>query len=134
MQTGDYRRNSEPIPFVQRDVPRGTIAFWTGNEADIPITWRVCNGTRHTPDLRDLFIGGAGNLYAPDDTGGILNHMHALIPNDHSHTALVGGDINPGTDFSTITNAVSIACVTENQNDILPWSSGLFIMYDGRKF
>jgi len=54
-------------------IPTGVITMWSGSVATIPSGWALCNGSNGTPDLRDLFIVGAGLTYNPDDTGGSLN-------------------------------------------------------------
>ncbi|HNH46840.1 MAG TPA: hypothetical protein PKY30_07370, partial [Myxococcota bacterium] len=51
-------------------VPSGTIAVWSGDIANIPSGWRLCNGANGTPDLRDSFVMGAGGGADPWSTGG----------------------------------------------------------------
>ena len=51
-------------------VPQGLIAMWSGNTANIPSGWVLCDGNNSTPDLRDKFIIGAGSTYNVSDTGG----------------------------------------------------------------
>jgi len=64
-------------------VPRGTIIMWSGDEADIPTGWRLCNvesnlvikgETLHIPDLTGRFIVGADtnrSEYTVGNTGGV---------------------------------------------------------------
>lgn len=60
-------------------LPVGAIAMWSGTVANIPSGWALCDGSTSngfaTPDLRDRFAVGAGDLsdgseYDPGDTGG----------------------------------------------------------------
>ena len=61
------------------NVPIGFIGMWSGVVADIPEGWGLCDGGTYnataTPDLRDRFIVGAGDLgdgsnFDPTDKGG----------------------------------------------------------------
>ena len=47
----------------------------------------MCDGTNGTPDLRDIFVVGAGSTYGIGDTGGENTHIltKAEIP-PHTHT------------------------------------------------
>lgn len=40
-------------------LPTGTIVMWYGRKVDIPVGWKVCDGTNDTPDLRNRFVIGA---------------------------------------------------------------------------
>ena len=76
-------------------VPVGTIANWSGTEADIPNGWALCDGQNGTPDLRDRFIVGAGtgSSYTVGDTGGSAD----AVVVEHKHTtSLDGGGAIPG--------------------------------------
>lgn len=69
-------------------VPSGGIIIWSGSANSIPSGWRLCDGSGGTPDLRDRFIIGAGNLYERGNTGGsetvvlktenMPRHMHDI--------------------------------------------------------
>ena len=79
-------------------IPVGGIIMWS--TSDIPKNWALCDGKTYegikTPDLIDLFIVGAGNLYTLDKNGGestvtltideIPSHNHEITDNGHSHT------------------------------------------------
>lgn len=69
-------------------VPPGGIIMWSGSVASIPNDWALCDGTNGTPDLRGLFVVGAGGTYAVGDTGGLndVTLAEANIP-AHSHAA-----------------------------------------------
>ena len=67
-------------------VPRGIICMWSGLEESIPNGWNICDGTNGTPDLRDRFIVGAGNVYQEGEIGGedsVILKIHHLP--SHSH-------------------------------------------------
>jgi hypothetical protein len=59
----------------------GGIVIWSGAIQDIPTGWRLCDGTNGTPDLRNRFIIGAGDIYNVGDVGGSAN---AILPS-HQH-------------------------------------------------
>lgn len=50
--------------FVRNIIPTGVITLWYGSIVSIPAGWYLCDGNNGTPDLRDRFIVGAGNVYA----------------------------------------------------------------------
>jgi hypothetical protein len=66
-------------------VPNGIIAMWSGLITAIPAGWVLCDGTGSTPDLRNMFVVGAGSTYAVGATGGSAN----AIVVSHTHTATV---------------------------------------------
>ena len=86
--------------FVNEVLPAGIITMWSGAITDIPDTWTLCDGSNGAPDLRDRFVVGAGNTYAPESVGGesevtltesqLPVHTHSndfSVNNDtHSHT------------------------------------------------
>jgi hypothetical protein len=63
---------------------QGAIVIWSGSTLDIPQGWQLCDGTNNTPDLRNRFIVGAGDLYNVGDAGGSAD---AILP-QHTHTAV----------------------------------------------
>lgn len=64
-------------------ISTGMILIWSGSLGAIPSGWALCDGTNGTPDLRDRFVVGAGNLYARNAVGGSKD---AIVP-AHTHTA-----------------------------------------------
>eukprot|EP01084_Bolivina_argentea_P076773 139179_1 len=78
--------NHKLIKNLYKQFPEGIIMIWYGSISHIPLGWSLCNGSNGTPDLRDKFVIGSGNLYTLNDTGGTENI--ALTINDipsHSH-------------------------------------------------
>lgn len=62
-------------------VPSGAILLWSGSVASVPSGWYLCDGNNGTPDLRNRFVVGAGDIYAVDATGGsadaiVVGHTH----------------------------------------------------------
>lgn len=77
------------------NVTIGMIFMWYGNPSVLTDTWHVCDGTNGTPDLRDLFILGAGDTYAVGETGGVSVHNH------HVTTTGGAGGHNHSYSFTT---------------------------------
>jgi microcystin-dependent protein len=73
-------------------VPKGAVLMWSGDPAQIPTGWALCDGTSGTPDLRSRFIVGYDPRVADYNTvkkvGGLEkvalgqaemgNHTHAV--------------------------------------------------------
>lgn len=91
----------------------GEVRMWHGAVANIASTWgagwQLADGTNGTANLKDRFIVGAGNTYAPNATGGnatntlsVANmpshnhgindpgHNHSVNDPGHGHTAIGG--------------------------------------------
>lgn len=75
--------------------PLTLIRLFIGLAADIPSGWQLADGTNGTPNMKDLFVVGAGNLYASGSTGGsttistnnIPAHTHPYNDKDTTYTA-----------------------------------------------
>jgi hypothetical protein len=72
------------MEILHRAIPSGLISIWSGSANNIPEHWVLCNGQNGTPDLRDKFVIGGGQSYAPHSQGGTLNHTHP-IPHTHNN-------------------------------------------------
>lgn len=68
---------------LNNPIPSGAIILWSGSVAAVPTGYSLCDGTNGTPDLRDKFVVGAGNSYAPGATGGASTTGYA---GSHTHT------------------------------------------------
>jgi microcystin-dependent protein len=71
-------------------VPVGAILMWSGNPANLPAGWVLCDGTNNTPNLQDRFVVGY-NAKNPDyngvgKTGGEAAHILTIAempPHNH---------------------------------------------------
>jgi hypothetical protein len=65
-------RHARPKLILAKETykPLTLIRLYAGLTADIPAGWQLADGTNGTPNLKDKFIVGAGNLYAQGSTGG----------------------------------------------------------------
>ncbi len=63
----------------------GMIAIWSGAIVDIPTGYALCDGNNGTPDLRNKFVPGSGDSYAPGDSGGSDSQTHGFTSSDHNH-------------------------------------------------
>ena len=106
---------------------KNMIVLWYGAIVDIPAGWVLCDGNNGTPDLRDLFIIGAGGSYPVNDTGGASEHAHNFTTDGHTHTLGGGppnqiaagtGQILPATDSGT----------TDQKNHLPPYYALAYIM------
>lgn len=69
----------EQLEIVKKTaVPLGAIIVWSGSKDVIPEGWNLCDGTNGTPDLRDKFVLGAGNVYPVGGVGGETKHTLAV--------------------------------------------------------
>jgi len=71
-------------------IPSGMIAMWYGLLATIPTGWAMCDGTLGTPDLRDLFVVGAGHTYIVGQTGGASGTATTSSAGVHDHSGATG--------------------------------------------
>ena len=80
--------------------PVGGVIMWSGAISAIPLGWTLCNGVEvprsdgsgviTPPDLRDLFVVGAGGSYAVGQTGG-ANTATTATAGAHTHGGTSGG-------------------------------------------
>jgi microcystin-dependent protein len=71
-------------------LPSGFIGLWSGSVAAIPSGWALCDGTAGTPNLRNRFVMGAGDTYAPGATGGAATAT-LVLENIPAHTHTISG-------------------------------------------
>lgn len=55
---------------LNHPIPKGAVIMWSGAMSNIPAGYAVCDGTQGTPDLRNRFVVGAGDLYSVSAVGG----------------------------------------------------------------
>ena len=96
--------------------PIGGIILWYGSTGSVPSGWHLCDGTNGTPDLRGMFVVGAGGTYSVGATGGsadavVVSHTHNINDPGHHHAYTqtpidIGGfniNANPGVNIENIT-------------------------------
>eukprot|EP01084_Bolivina_argentea_P088686 160111_1 len=64
------KRNHDLILNMYDMFPNGIVIIWYGLISNIPPGFALCDGSNGTPDLRDKFVIGGGNLYNLNDNGG----------------------------------------------------------------
>jgi hypothetical protein len=77
---------------ISTAMPMGVILQWSGTTSNIPTSWHLCDGTNGTPDLRDKFIVGAGDIYSPSNVGGsttVTLSQNNLPMHTHTYTGTV---------------------------------------------
>lgn len=83
-------------------IPIGGIIMWSGQIANIPAGWALCNGSNSTPNLTDRFIYGAGGKLTPNVTNGSMTKVlkpENLPPHVHSYTD--SGFVQVSADWSS---------------------------------
>lgn len=108
---------------------QGMIVLWSGAANAIPSGWTLCNGvsvpaTTTTgnvtpPDLRNRFIVGAGDTYAPGATGGAASVTPTTTSaGSHNHTTSmdVQGRHNHGG--NTASTAITIDQMPQHNHDL----------------
>jgi len=108
-------------------ISTGFIMLWAGAIVDIPDGWVLCNGNNGSPDLRNLFIVGAGDTYDPDDTGGAVNHDHTFTTDGHQHTIPAGSNIGAGAVIANITASAVDTGTTEIDGHLPPYYALAYI-------
>jgi len=90
-------------------VPTGVITLWWGNQGNVPQGWALCDGTNGTPDMRGLYVVGAGTEVVggatvgyPAFTTGGSNFSTVTTDSQGSHThggfdQLGGGQVLTGS-------------------------------------
>lgn len=63
---------------------------WFGPISAIPAGWAICDGSLGTPDMRDMFVVGAGLTYSEGETGG-SDQMTTDLSGNHTHPLTVAG-------------------------------------------
>lgn len=87
---GELVTGFKSTSFVEADfdmVPIGSIILWSGSIASIPAGWQLCDGTNGTPNLKQRFTIGAGEIYAVGERGGSFEHSHVFTGDGHTHGA-----------------------------------------------
>jgi len=110
-------------------VPPRIIVIWSGSTTNIPAGWFLCDGNNFTPDLRDRFVVGIGDLYSLKNTGGsadaiVVSHNHTVQTSletfSHTHDPWLRRTASSGTSG----NAVGQANTTATLANISSSTSG----------
>lgn len=102
--------------------------LWYGILADVPSGWHICDGSLNTPDLRNRFVVGAGDSYAPDTSGSENAHGHQYTGPLHTHTFTAGPDVLSGTMLDGTTEQSRMAGETEWESRRPPYKALVWIM------
>jgi len=68
-------------------LPIGFISLWYTGLGSLPTGWQLCDGTNSSPDLRDLFVRGAGGAFSLGAVGGSATAAgNTSMDGEHTHT------------------------------------------------
>ena len=115
-------------PKVELIMMPGMITLWSGAIVDIPAGWTLCDGTAGTPDLRNLFVIGAGDTYNPDDTDATPTHTHDFTGDGHHHHLVAGAQIATGAVRTTQTSDDPAVGTTDPETPLPPYYALAYIM------
>ncbi len=114
--------------FVPPSIFAGMIVSFEGAIVDIPSGWVLCDGNNGTPDLRNKFCPGAGDLYNPGITSGAINHNHDFTGLGHQHVIGAGNALTADSGFDVLSSETPAAGTTNNANGLPPYYSLAYIM------
>ncbi len=109
-------------------IPAGIITIWSGAIVDIPPGWILCDGNGGSPNLTDRFVIGAGDSFAPDDTGGAATHTHTFTGDAHFHELQVGTGIQAGADWDNETQTEVVTGTTDPGSSMPTFYALAYIM------
>ena len=107
---------------------KGMIILWYGPVVLIPTGWQLCDGSNSTPDLRNNFVLGAGDTYAPGATGGTVTHYHSGTLDGHAHDIEADGELAAGAGFATLTSFVAESFQSDLSGTLPPYYALAWIM------
>jgi hypothetical protein len=107
-------------------INRGLIAMFSGSLAEIGVGnwagWALCDGSQGTPNLRDKFIMGAGNVAvgtlnpaASLSTTGGGSHIHSVAPTAITHAQMPYHNHGGGTGYVSSDHSHHVSGVTDVQ-------------------
>jgi hypothetical protein len=110
------------------------IKYWGGRVDQIPIGWKICDGTLGTPDMRNYFVRGPIGLGPGGLIGGSNSHNHVFsgatltnagahghisnIISSHIHNIIATGGHNHTTNLTGIHNHTGNVIVTSHNHDV----------------
>ncbi len=113
------------------NVDIGEIFLWPNSIASIPEEFVLCDGNNDTPDLRDVFVPGSGDIYAVNDSGGNLDHDHTFTGDGHDHIHGVGPGILSGAGINAVTTGASVTGTMDSAATLPAFRRLAFIMFTG---
>lgn len=131
MQTGDSLHPFAPTAPTVPEQHVGSIMIWQGAADAVPDSWSLCDGTRGTPDLRDLFLMGNSVGSPPQEKGGVDSHDHDFTGDGHAHSLGSGSGVLSGVDLSASTTLDSVSGTVDARNSLPPYYSLCYIMFVG---
>lgn len=97
-------------------MPSGGVMAWWGTMDTIPAGWALCDGDNGTPDLRDMWIVGAGGKYGLGATMGaetvaitelqLPSHRHSESLSGGVHSHVVKSDFTASSSSGQPTRAM----------------------------
>lgn len=99
------------------EVPVGAIVMWSTDM--IPKGWGICDGNNNTPDLRDLFIVGAGKSYKLEDSGGkkeVTLKLDQMPSHSHNLNGLEKGIIGHNGNMSGVVERGTLSTDVQGGN------------------
>jgi len=106
----------------------GMIILWSGSVESIPTGFALCDGNNDTPDLRDKFVIGAGNSYAPDNTGGESSHAHDITDQDTGGPSSLGDGGTFVNQTGSPVHTHNLTGETDSKNTLPPYYALCYIM------
>ncbi len=107
---------------------QGIVVFWPGAIEDIPAGWHLCDGTMGTPDYRNCYLAGAGDLYNPGDSFGSDIQTHTFTTNGHKHNTISGMDVGPGDTWEPWTTTDTDSGTTDEADNRPQTKAGCWSM------
>ena len=114
-------------------IPVGGIIMWSGSVVSIPSGWALCDGSNGTPDLRNRFVVGAGDVYSVAGIGGttdsvVVSHTHEYLY--RGTETVVSGAFSSNTvgSDSTVTGITSSTGESGVNKNLPPYYALAFIM------
>lgn len=122
-----------PNPFGQQPslVLRGDAGLtilWFGSIGSIPTGYVICDGNNDTPDLRNEFVIGSGDIYPVNDSGGSVLHNHTFTTDGHPHLINAGSEMGAGPFRRDRTLTTFVNGTTDNTDILSPYHSLVYIM------
>lgn len=119
-------------------IPAGMISIWSGLESNIPSGWVICDGTNGTPDLRNMFVLGAGDKYMVGDSGGseevtlsvdqMPSHNHTYNRRNNSTAGNYGYNMAASDVGSNTTQGTSYTGSSQPHPNMPPYYALCYVM------